>query len=87
MIRIFKLTTEQKRAFKKWNERQTDKAYFDWYENQKENSKKYKAILREAKFREGKDLALEELYQISKLLTEYLGNTALNIRGPESKAC
>ena len=84
MIRIFKLTAEQKQSLKEWNDRQINIEFIEWHNRQKNNSEKINEILKKTKFKEGKDLKLDELYQISKLLTADLGNTALSIVGESS---
>jgi len=81
---VFELTEEQIQELKKWNNAQTDDSYFKWYTAQKKNSEEMKQILKDAKFEKGKDLSLDELYHISRLLTEKLGNTALSITGKKS---
>jgi DNA polymerase III delta prime subunit len=83
-VEMFKLTDEQIRKLKGWNDAQTDEGYFLWYDSQKQNSKEIREILQNAKFKEGKDLSLKELYRISRLLTENLGGTALRITGKKS---
>jgi len=69
---------------KGWKDAQTDESYLQWYENQKRNSEEIRQILKDAKFNKGKDLSLDELYRISRLLTENLGSTALAITGKKS---
>ena len=83
-MEMFKLRDEQIQELKRWNDAQTDDSYVEWYEGQKSNSEEMRQILRNAKFKEGKALSLDELYRISSLLTDGLGNTALAITGEKS---
>lgn len=81
---MFGLTDEQIQELKRWNDAQTDDAYLEWYDEQKSNSEEIRQILADAKFKEGGDLSLDELYNLSSLLRDRLGNTALAITGEKS---
>jgi len=81
---MFNLTNEQIQELKKWKNAQNDERYFQWYEDQKKNSKDVRFILQKANFEKDKDLSLEELYRIGRLLTQNLGNTQLQITGEKS---
>lgn len=81
---MFKITDEQTQELKKWKDAQNDEDYFRWYESQKKNSEDMKGIMKKANFENGEDLSLEEFYRISRLLTENLGNTQLQITGEKS---
>jgi len=80
---MFKLTDEQLRELRKWKDAQSDESYLRWYERQKRNSEEMNRIIRDKHFKKT-DLRLASLYQISRLLTEHLGNTQLQIRGEKS---
>jgi len=80
----FKLTEEQIQELRKWKDAQTDESYIKWYEAQQMNSEEMVTILKKASFKKGKDLSVDELYTISRILTENLGNTALAITGKKS---
>lgn len=81
---MFKLTDEQIQELINWKNAQGDESYIQWYEQQKRNSEAMKLILKKANFEKGKDLSLDELYEIAHLLTDRLGNTQLQITGDTS---
>jgi len=81
---MFHLTAEQIQELKEWKDAQNDESYSQWYEHQKKNSEEMRLILKKASFEKGKNLSLDQLYEISRLLTERLGNTQLQITGEKS---
>jgi len=81
---MFQLSAEQKQELEKCHRAQNDESYQQWYEQQKKNSESMRSILNKTDFEKGKDLPLDELYEIARLLTEYLGGTQLRITGDTS---
>ena len=77
---MFKLNDLQIRLLKIYAGFLTDEKRVRWHEDQKHDSVEVKSLLVKAKFEDGNDLSLDELFRLTDLVINNLGNTSLTIR-------
>jgi len=79
---MFKLTSGQIRILSELAQDHTrDQVFIDWHQEQTKSSNDFKKILTERDFSTEGKLALDEIYELGRLLSIGFGSTVLGMRG------